>query len=293
MAAAQLCDELKAKLVEYRKTRNFQPKQWVEAKTTKFNDYMKAHGLSGCVVSLSGGIDSAVTLGLMAYASKQEGSPIARVLAVNQPIHSSDWALNRSIETAAKLGAELIVVDQTPIFDSLVKLVDTQTKIEGKHFATGQMRSYMRTPVGYYVAQLVSQAGNPCVVMGTGNQDEDGYLAYFCKAGDGVVDVQLLSDLHKSEVFEVARELNIPDSTINAAPSADLWDGQTDEEELGFTYDFIELFTGAFLPLSDDQKQAFKESLGDEATKQFSEWSAKCESVHRRNKHKLSSPVNL
>jgi NH3-dependent NAD+ synthetase len=59
------------------------------------------------------------------------------------------------------------------------------------------MRSYMRTPVGYYCAQLLSQAGTPCVVMGTGNRDEDGYLAYFCKAGDGVVDIQLIADLHK------------------------------------------------------------------------------------------------
>ncbi|KNC85971.1 NAD+ synthetase [Sphaeroforma arctica JP610] len=64
------------------------------------------------------------------------------------------------------------------------------------------------------------------------------------QAGDGVVDVQLISDLHKSEVFKVGHELGVPKSTLEAAPSADLWDGQEDEEELGFTYDFIELYTG-------------------------------------------------
>lgn len=107
------------------------------------------------------------------------------------------------------------------------------------------MRSYLRTPVNYFVAQLLGQEGYRCIVLGTGNFDEDGYvmvmvvvvmrryLCYFCKAGDGVVDVQVIADLHKSEVFQVARHLNIVKSILNAPPSADLWEGQTDEEELG------------------------------------------------------------
>lgn len=98
------------------------------------------------------------------------------------------------------------------------------------------------------VAQLLSQNGQGCVVLGTGNYDEDGYLYYFCKAGDGmfcsfiflwlillvgVADIQLINDLHKSEVFAVGRELAVPDSIIKAPPSADLWNDQTDEGELG------------------------------------------------------------
>lgn len=62
-------------------------------------------------------------------------------------------------------------------------------------------------------------------MLGTGNHDEDGYLGYFCKAGDGVVDVQLISDLHKSEVFKVGAELGVPESILRSPPSADLWDG--------------------------------------------------------------------
>ncbi|KAA6358954.1 MAG: NAD+ synthase (glutamine-hydrolysing), partial [Streblomastix strix] len=54
----------------------------------------------------------------------------------------------------------------------------------------------------------------------------------FCKAGDGVADIQLIADLHKSEVFAVSKALNIPKSVLEAAPSADLWEGQTDEDEL-------------------------------------------------------------
>jgi NAD+ synthase (glutamine-hydrolysing) len=285
--------DLVKKLEEYRAKRAFDAKKWVQEKCEMFNKYMTKCGLKACCVSLSGGVDSAVTLAMMKHASQMKDSSIKKVVGIAQPIHSSAWALNRATECANKLGAELVTIDQTALHTQLTKLVDDAVGIQGKPFATGQLRSYMRTPTGYYVAQLISQSGLPCVVMGTGNKDEDGYLAYFCKAGDGVVDVQLIADIHKSEVFKVGAELGVPKSILVAAPSADLWDGQTDEEELGFTYDFIELFTGMYLPLSDDGKKAFTESLSAEGLKQFTEWSKACESVHNRNKHKFDSPHNI
>ena len=150
----------------------------------------------------------------------------------------------------------------------------------------------MRTPAIYYVAQLLSSQGTPTIVMGTGNKDEDGYLAYFCKAGDGVVDVQLIADLHKSEVFEVGRILKVPNSILEAAPSADLWDSQTDEEELGFPYDFIELWTN-FLEMKEEDQEAAKTKMSEEGLKQFEAWSALAVQIHKRNQHKLNSPVNL
>ena len=153
-------------------------------------------------------------------------------------------------------------------------------------------RSYMRTPAAYYVAQLLSSTGIPTIVMGTGNKDEDGYLAYFCKAGDGVVDVQLIADLHKSEVFKVGELVGVPQSILSAAPSADLWDGQTDEEELGFTYDFIELWT-SFLEFDEYKQKQIKNSLSDDALKQFEEWSNLAIRIHKRNAHKLDSPKNI
>lgn len=143
------------------------------------------------------------------------------------------------------------------------------------------------------MAQLLGQTGSPCVVLGTGNRDEDGYLGYFCKAGDGVVDVQLIADLHKSEVFQVGRELGVPASILNSPPSADLWEGQTDEAELGVTYDFVELFTGWFLPLPEEQQEQFVTSLDEESRREWEECRAICEAVHRRNAHKLAGPKNL
>jgi len=286
--------ELQAKLDLYKKQRAFNPDDWIQKKCAMFNDYMRKHGLKAALVSVSGGVDSAVTLALMKRAMEENGSPIERILGVAQPIHSSDWALNRAREVAAACDAPLIVIDQTKNHTQLTAQIDSSLGIRGGPFATGQMRSYMRAPVGYYCAQLLSQAGTPCVVMGTGNQDEDGYLAYFCKAGDGVVDIQLIADLHKSEVFAVGRAIKlVPESILVAAPSADLWDGQTDEEELGFTYAFVELLTGYYHRLSESEQIGFCESLGPEALAQFTKWRKAAELVHERNKHKLNGPINL
>lgn len=275
MAPPPLHAELIAHLEAYRAARAFCPQRWIDEKTVKLNDYMRRCGLKACVVSCSGGIDSAVVLFLCQYA-KEKGyskvvsnassssadssagpssalpgvtaetpSSIEKVVGVCQPIHSSQWSLDRGLETIrACKGAKEVVVDQSAIHTQLQSIVDTAVGLgTGGSFASGQLRSYMRTPVGYYVAQLCGQNGTPAIVMGTGNMDEDGYLAYFCKAGDGVVDVQLISDLHKSEVFAVARAIGVPSSTVEAPPSADLWEGQTDEDELGFSYDFVELLT--------------------------------------------------
>ncbi|KAK8802670.1 hypothetical protein WA171_006346 [Blastocystis sp. BT1] len=277
----------------YRKERNFNAAKWINDKCTLFNDYMKRCGLKAAVVSVSGGIDSAVTLGLMKRSMDLPSSPLKRILGISQPIHSSQWAYDRAAECAKAFGVELVVIDQTSVFDSLKKIVDDSVGVEGQAFASGQLRSYMRTPVGYYVAQLLSQGGTPCIVLGTGNHDEDGYLGYFCKAGDGVVDVQLISDLHKSEVFKVGAELGVPESILRSPPSADLWDGQTDEEELGVSYDFVELYTGWYLKQSEEDQKGFVESMDEETLKEWNHYKDICETVHRRNAHKLNGPMNL
>lgn len=291
--ANELHPDLQKKLSEYRATRAFNAEEWADKKCQKLNEYMKKCGLKACTVSVSGGVDSAVTAALCRHAQKMEGSPIQRIVGVSQPIHSSAWALNRATSTCAALGIEQITVDQTEVHSQVCNLVEKAAGIEGKPFARGQLRSYMRTPVGYYVAQLLSQEGLPCIVMGTGNQDEDGYLAYFCKAGDGVVDVQLISDIHKSEVFKVGYALGVPKDTLEAAPSADLWDGQTDENEMGFPYDFVELLTGMYLPLGDAERGAFRSSLSPEGQTQFDKWSEMAQGIHKRNQHKLHGIINL
>eukprot|EP00163_Fabomonas_tropica_P007008 TRINITY_DN1660_c0_g1_i3.p1 TRINITY_DN1660_c0_g1~~TRINITY_DN1660_c0_g1_i3.p1 ORF type:complete len:279 (+),score=68.21 TRINITY_DN1660_c0_g1_i3:113-838(+) len=233
--AQEMHADLKAELAKVRGERAFDVKKWIDQKTDMFNDYLNKNGLKAACVSLSGGVDSAVTFALMLHASKKANSPLKRVVGIAQPIHSTKSIMDRAYELGKALNGEVITVDQSELHTQLCKAVEDAIKIPGEGFARGQLRSYMRTPVGFYVAQLISQSGLPCVVLGTGNQDEDGYLMYFCKAGDGVADIQLIADLHKSEVFTVGKELGVVDSILVAPPSADLWDGQTDEDELGFT----------------------------------------------------------
>jgi len=276
-----------------RKERAFDPKDWINMKVQKLNDYFSKCGLKASVTSCSGGIDSAVTLALCIRAKQQSGSPIQRVVGLCQPIHSSAWALERGKETIQAIGGELVVIDQTELHTQLSGITDKAAGIEGKSFAKGQLRSYMRTPTGYYMCQLISQGGHPCVVMGTGNMDEDGYLAYFCKAGDGVVDVSPISDLHKSEVFKVAAALSVPASTLKAPPSADLWEDQTDENEMGFSYDFVELWTGMYLKLGHTDREAFRAKLAKEALEQLDAWGSAAEAIHKRNAHKIAGNVNL
>jgi NAD+ synthase (glutamine-hydrolysing) len=286
--------ELYRVLRRYREQRSFDAVDWVEQKAKMFNEYMRHNELSGCVVSCSGGIDSSVVLALAAYASQFERSPIKRIVGIMQPIQSTMTIQNRAGPLGARLAetgapVEMITVDQTPVFQLLQPIVDEAIGVKGSQFASGQLKSYMRTPVTYYVAQLLAQEGTPALVLGTGNYDEDGFLMYFCKAGDGTTDLQLIADLHKSEVTQVGQILGVPRETLVAPSTADLWDAQTDEDELGFPYDFIELLTQALMhgedPLDWD--------LSDEATKQFREWSAKAHHIHRRNKHKAVFPVDL
>lgn len=280
--------ELQGLLVDVRKKRAFSPSKWVNKKVDALNQYAKASGIAGCVVNLSGGIDSAVTFALLSRAKATENSPITRVLGIAQPISSTTSIQNRAYELSSY--GEIVTVDQTEIFRLLAPLVEDACGIRGKEFARGNLKSYMRTPVAFYVTQLLSQEGIPSVVIGTGNYDEDGFLYYFSKAGDGVSDVQLIHDLHKSEVFAVGRYLGIPESILDAPPSADLWEGQTDEAEIGTSYDFVELY------VSLEKDKALKQRLATmshEAQLQYEKVGKLLCSIHARNGHKKVFPLNI
>lgn len=273
----------------YREQKSFAPKNWIEDKCKKFNSYLGENGLSGAVVSVSGGIDSAVTMALLNFTKSMPNSNLKDVVVINQPIHSSSWALERSLELCEKFDTNLLVINQTDIHNNLI----SKFPVEGDKFSKGQLRSYLRTPVNYYASQILSQCGTPALVVGTGNKDEDGYLAYFCKYGDGAVDIQLISDLHKSEVFTVGRELGIPNSILEAPPSADLWEGHTDEEEMGVPYDFVEFLTGYYFVLSENEQDKFVISLSEESKTEFEEFKNRCDTIHKKNSHKLKGVINL
>ncbi|EDR29421.1 NH(3)-dependent NAD(+) synthetase, putative [Entamoeba dispar SAW760] len=283
---------LKVQLDKIRAKRAFNPAEWIEKKCTMLNNYFKECGLKGIVLNCSGGIDSSVTAALCVHAQKMPNSPIQKILCLAQPIHSTASIQNKAFIVCEHLGIEIKTIDQTTIFDNLHSLVESSVGLKGNAFSDGQLRSYMRTPTAYYVSQLMSANGIPSVVMGTGNFDEDGYILYYCKAGDGVVDLSLISDLHKAEVYRVGAELKLPDIILGAVPSADLWSGQTDEDEIGCSYQFIELYT-EYLMMNETDKKSFISALDETSLKQFNEWSEIVQKIHKRNSHKKFLPKTL
>ncbi|KAE8305935.1 NH3-dependent NAD+ synthetase [Giardia duodenalis] len=286
--AEEMHPELRELLAGVRKKRAFSPSVWVAKKVDALNEYARKTGIAGCIVNLSGGIDSAVTFALLARSKAAEKSPITRVLGLAQPILSTASIQNRAYELSSY--GEIVTVDQTDIFMSLTSLVEDACGIRGKEFARGNLKSYMRTPAAFYVAQLLSQEGTPSVVVGTGNYDEDGFLYYFSKAGDGVSDIQLIHDLHKSEVFAVGRYLGLPESILDAPPSADLWEGQTDEEEIGASYDFVELYVSLE---KDAELKKTLETVSRDAQLQYEKVGRLLESIHVKNGHKKVFPLNI
>lgn len=278
-------------LYSLRSRRNFNPEMYIEAKASLINAYMRQFGLKSCVVAVSGGIDSAVTLGLVSKASQQKNSPIKKVLAVLLPIFNEgatnqDVATRRGRETAQAFGISPIIIDLTETHNYLKRAIDSSTKISGQGWASGQLVSYLRTPALYYITSLLSQENFPAMLCGTTNRDEGSYLGYFGKASDGMVDVQIISDIHKSEVYKVGELLGVPKGVHEAVPTGDMFDGRTDEEVFGAPYDFVELYL-LYLSIKDAQeRKKILENFSRDAQKQFEILSARLEALHKYNQHK-------
>lgn len=284
-------------LASLRARRGFDAGACILAKATLLNDYMRKHGLGGCVVGVSGGVDSALVFALVVTASRIAGSPIRRVMPLLMPIHSSgatnqDVATARGREVLAAFGFAPGEADLTKAFDALQEPVDAGAKIKGGDWAGGQLASYLRTPALYYASSLLAQEGCPALVIGTTNRDEGSYLGFFGKASDAAVDLQLISDLHKSEVYAAAQKLSVPQSILDAAPTGDMYDARLDEEVFGAPYDFVELLLAMkCIDAAHMQQVTASWSAADKA--QFEKFSANLEKLHSYNAHKyiVGSPA--
>ncbi len=177
-------------------------------------------GVSGAVVALSGGIDSAVVSGLCVRALGAE-----HVLGIIIPIHSNPEDAVHGEETAHAWGIDHRTVDLSGVYDSLV-----ETLPPGSELAYANIKPRLRMITLYHHANTLQR-----MVIGTGNRSEL-MAGYYTKYGDGGTDLLPIAGLYKWQVRDLAREIGVPQAIIDKPPSAGLWQGQTDEQEMGITY---------------------------------------------------------
>ncbi|MCF8002064.1 MAG: NAD(+) synthase [Halanaerobiales bacterium] len=203
--------------------------EWLKGKVTEAN-------LEGVVVGLSGGIDSAVTAVLAKKAFNND------TLALILPCYSDNQDQKDAIKVAEKFNIKYKTVKLNLVYDSFKKVLDINS--DHNKLALANIKPRLRMTTLYYYAQL-----NNYLVLGTDNWSEL-KVGYFTKYGDGGIDLTILGRLVKTEVRELAKHLNIPEPIINKKPSAGLWQGQTDEDELGISYEQLDkyILTGQAVP---------------------------------------------
>lgn len=191
---------------------------------TWLRDYAARAEANGYVVGLSGGIDSACTAVLCQQALGEH------VLAVLMPCHSAPDDAEMARLVADTFALQTLTVDLGPTYDTLLAALPPDVS----SLASANLKPRLRMATLYSLAQT-----HGYLVAGTGNRSEIA-VGYFTKYGDGGVDVEPLGELFKWQVRQLARELGIPQPIIDRPPSAGLWAGQTDEREMGITYDDLD-----------------------------------------------------
>lgn len=188
-------------------------------------DQIEKVGMTRAVLALSGGIDSALSAYLTARAIGAEN-----LLAVRLPYRTSAQASLDDADTVIEdLGLPSLTVEITPMVDPLIERFPDMSSVR-----KGNIMARQRMIVMY--DQSVAWGG---LVIGTSNKTEF-LLGYSTIYGDSGVALQPIADLYKAQVRQLSRALGVPQAILDKAPSADLWEGQTDEGELGFTYNEVD-----------------------------------------------------
>ncbi|MDP2831461.1 MAG: NAD+ synthase [Candidatus Omnitrophota bacterium] len=185
---------------------------------------VKDSGAKGIVLGLSGGIDSAVVAALAKAAVGKNN-----LLVLFMPCNSNPQDLKDAKLVARKLGLKSKLVDLSAVYNNFLKVLPGAISL-----ARGNLKPRLRMSTLYYFANKLNY-----LVCGTGNKSEL-LVGYFTKYGDGGVDILPIADLFKRQVRQLARELKMPQAIITKAPTAGLWHGQTDEGEMGITYDELD-----------------------------------------------------
>lgn len=223
--------------------------KWIET-------YVKSAKLKGVTLGVSGGIDSAVVAGIVSKFTNLQ----TQYVFIN--IGNSEFDCKCVRELANNLKTTIRTIDLQKEFNQLVKIFKIKNKM-----ALANVKPRLRMTTLFALASEKKH-----IVLGTSNADEL-YLGYFTKFGDAGCDIMPIAHLNKSEIFDIAKELKLPKSIIQRAPSASLFDNQTDEREIGVTYKEIDAYLSG-KKISLKSKQII-------------------EKLHKINRHKLVLPLKM
>lgn len=230
--------------------------QWLQKKVKESNT-------NGLVVGLSGGIDSSVCAALMKKAFPNNS------LGIILPCDSNSNDKAFALKLVENIGIDSLEIDLTSEHRSLFSKIQNSLSDYNdlnENIAQANLKARLRMSTIYGVANHLNY-----LVIGTDNAAEL-LTGYFTKYGDGGVDIMPLANLTKGEVYEWAKLLNVPKEIIERPPTAGLWEGQTDENEMGTTYNMIDKYIkGEPIPSED------KEII---------------EKMHNRSHHKRELPVS-
>ena len=195
---------------------------WIKDKVT-------ASGRRGVVLGMSGGVDSSV----LAVLCKQ-AFPI-KTIGLIMPCYSIDQDREHAEAVARQFEVPTKTIVLNAVYDALLHVLpDFKPDQSAARLAQANIKARLRMVSLYYVANQMNY-----IVAGSGNRSEI-TIGYFTKHGDAGADILPLGNLVKKEVRELARFLKIPQEIIAKSPSAGLWAGQTDEGEMGFTYEALD-----------------------------------------------------
>lgn len=194
--------------------------------------YQEKAAVDGFIIGVSGGVDSALTSTLCALTG-------SKVILLNMPIRQTSAEYERAHEHIQDLkrrfsNVQAYEISLTDLFGTFENLMPFETKEQP--LAMANSRSRLRMTTLYSIGQA-----NRCLVAGTGNRVEDFGVGFFTKYGDGGVDISPIADLTKTEVFQLAKSVNVVNSILTAAPTDGLWeDGRSDEDQIGASYPELE-----------------------------------------------------
>ncbi|QEK12402.1 NAD(+) synthase [Crassaminicella thermophila] len=240
-------------------------KEKIDLTVNWLREKVEESNTKGLVVGISGGIDSALVSYLIKKAFPDNS------IGVILPCKSNPKDREDALKVAKGCGIKHIEIELSEVHDRLysdvlnaMKDKDMINESNNLRLSDANLRARLRMSTIYCVANSLNY-----LVVGTDNAAEV-YTGYFTKYGDGGVDILPIANLRKREVYEWARYLGVPQSVIDRPPSAGLWEGQTDEKEMGTTYDMVDdLLEGKDIPQRD------KEII---------------ERLHKRSEHKRRMP---